>query len=82
MLLLNYPTILNCWYFPSRSFCVSVFKLFVSVILLSDSIRISHLIFGSVSLLLNIGSALEAIPFDRQEDKIPPAIPPTKAVVG
>jgi hypothetical protein len=26
--------------------------------------------------------ALEAIPFDRQEDKIPPDVPPTKAVVG
>jgi hypothetical protein len=52
------------------------------VILLSDSIIMAAPSGSGILLAADMSKALEAIPFDKQEDKIPPDIPPIKAVDG
>ena len=49
--------------------------------LVSDSIRMAAPSGSGIALAADRIRALEAIPFDKQDDKIPPAIPPIKAVV-
>ncbi len=52
------------------------------MVLPSNSTRIAAPSGSGIPLVANTRKALQAIPFDRHEDKRPPDIPPIKAVFG